>query len=124
MSAPVLWPVSADLALQQVGSGVRYSDHDVDVVATAVHDPEQSWTLSKHFGNAAASHPFFARTENDMGMRGWPSGSRHHPSGVGTSIGTPCHGNTSCSRNIVIISSESISAPRISDSGCIHSRVA
>jgi hypothetical protein len=67
--------------------------------------------------------PFLARTENDRGMRGWPSGSRHHPSGAGTSIGTPCHGNTSCSRNIVIISPESISAPRIADSGCIHSRV-
>src|SRR5260370_40413540 len=70
MSAPVLWPVSDDLALQQVGSGVRYSDHDVDVVATAAHDTEQSWTLSKHFGNAAASHPFFRSHRKRHGNAG------------------------------------------------------
>src|SRR5258707_12473874 len=81
MSAPVLWPVSADLALQQVGSGVRYSDHDVDVVATAAHDPEQSWTLSKHFGNAAASHPFFRSHRKRHGNAGMAVGKPPPPIG-------------------------------------------
>src|SRR5258708_35990143 len=86
-------------------------------------DPDQSWTLSKHLAMQQPHIPFFARTENDRGMRGWPSGSRHHPSGAGTSIGTPCPGNTSASRNIVSVSPAPLSAPRIADRGCMLSRV-
>src|SRR5262245_25760570 len=37
-------------------------------------------------------------------MRGYPSGSRQSLSDAGTKIGKPCHGNTSCSRNIVLLS--------------------
>ena len=55
-------------------------------------------------------------------MRGVPSGSRHILSDAGTRLGRPRHGNTSCSRNIVIASPASISPPSTADSECIHSR--
>ena len=59
---------------------------------------------------------FFALNEYDKGMRGYPSGSRQSLSDAGTKIGKPCHGNTSCSRNIVIVSPASINPPRTADS--------
>src|SRR5206468_8461518 len=89
----------------------------------AAIDRERTQTLLEDSAMQQPHTAFFARTENDRGMRGWPSGSRHCPSGAGTNMGTACHGKTSCSRNIVIVKPASMSAPRIADSGCIHSRV-
>src|SRR5450631_2846304 len=67
--------------------------------------------------------PFLALNEKDKGRRGWRSGSLQSLFDAGTKLGRPRQGNTSCSRNILIVRPASISAPRIDDREWIHSKV-